>query len=152
MTTMTKRTVPVIVALAVAADVVTKAVAVRTLTGDPVDLGVIDLRLVYNEGVAFGLGDSAPPVLLLGVIAAVTIALSISVWKGALPAGVPVALLLGGAIANLVDRAAGGSVVDMFDLGWWPAFNIADVCIVVGVAGLLLQSVRPPDRVVQESA
>ena len=149
---MTKKAVAPIGAVAVAADAVTKAIAVRTLADRTVDLGAIDLRLVYNDGVAFGLGGSIPPVLLLGVIAAVTLALAISVWRGALPAGVPVALLLGGAIANLVDRAVGGSVVDMFDLGWWPAFNIADVCIVVGVAGLLLQSVRPADRVVQESA
>ena len=137
--------------MAVAADAVTKVIAVRTLAGKTVDLGVIDLRLVYNDGVAFGLGGSVPPVLLLGVIAAVTVALAISVWRGGLPAGVPVALLLGGAIANLVDRAVGGSVVDVLDLGWWPAFNIADVCIVVGVAGLLLQSLPSSGRLVQES-
>jgi signal peptidase II len=49
----------------------------------------------------------------------------------------PVGLLLGGALGNLADRAREGAVIDFIDPVAWPAFNVADSCIVVGVIGLL---------------
>ena len=148
---MTNRTVAGIAAAVVAVDVVTKIIAATTLAGDPIEFGVIDLRLVHNEGVAFGLGDWVPPALLLAAVVALTVALTVAVSRGSLPASAATGFVLGGAIANLADRAIGGSVVDMLDLGWWPAFNVAAICIVVGVAGLFMQSLRPASGVVQES-
>ncbi|HAS09045.1 MAG TPA: lipoprotein signal peptidase, partial [Acidimicrobiaceae bacterium] len=53
-------------------------------------------------------------------------------------------LLLGGAVANLVDRLIGGTVVDFLDLGWWPSFNLADVALVVGCGLLVVDSLREP--------
>ena len=47
----------------------------------------------------------------------------------------PVGLLLGGALGNLADRARVGAVIDFIDPVAWPAFNVADACIVVGVLG-----------------
>ncbi len=47
------------------------------------------------------------------------------------------ALILSGLLGNLIDRVFFGSVTDLFDLGWWPVFNIADSALVVGVLGLL---------------
>ncbi|MEM1082422.1 MAG: signal peptidase II, partial [Pseudomonadota bacterium] len=89
----------------------------------------------------------------------VAIALGISAflltWLWQLPhqaRALPVALmlLLGGAIGNMVDRVRLGYVVDFIDLharGWhWPAFNIADSAIVIGVIVLLIESLLPPRR------
>ena len=49
----------------------------------------------------------------------------------------PVGLLLGGALGNLADRAREGAVIDWIDPTFWPAFNVADACIVIGVLLLL---------------
>jgi len=51
--------------------------------------------------------------------------------------------IVGGAIGNIVDRFHYGFVVDFVDLRWWPVFNVADSCITVGVALLVLGSLRP---------
>ena len=64
----------------------------------------------------------------------------------------PLALIVGGAIGNLVDRVRFGAVVDFLDFhvgGWhWPAFNIADMCIVIGVAWLILNFILARRRCV----
>ena len=49
----------------------------------------------------------------------------------------PVGMLLGGALGNLADRAREGAVIDFIDPVAWPAFNVADACIVIGVLALL---------------
>ena len=49
----------------------------------------------------------------------------------------PVGMLLGGAVGNLVDRAREGAVIDFIDPSFWPAFNLADASIVIGVLALL---------------
>ena len=49
--------------------------------------------------------------------------------------------IVGGAVGNIVDRIHHGYVVDFIDLRWWPVFNIADSCITVGVALLVLSSI-----------
>lgn len=139
-------------AAAVAVDVTTKIAAVNALASRTFEAGLIDLRVVRNDGVAFGAGSFLPPVLLVLLTLVMTVVLVLAVWRGALPAGAFSGLIVGGALANVMDRIVGGSVVDMFDLGWWPAFNVADVCIVVGVAGLLMQGLRPSRPVLQESA
>lgn len=137
--------------LAAAAAVAVDVAALAALGDNTVDFGIIDLRIVRNDGVAFGIGSFIPPVLLVLLTLSVTVVLAVTVWKGLLSAGLSSGLVLGGAVANVMDRVLDGTVVDMLDLGWWPAFNVADVCIVVGVAGLLLQSRAPASSVVQES-
>jgi signal peptidase II len=124
--------------IALASDVVVKLMGVAALADGPVDLpGPLDLRLVHNAGVAFGVGDEMPVGVVIGVTAAVTILLAVMIWRGQFPA-VAGGLVLGGAIANVVDRIGDGVVVDVFDLGWWPTFNLADVWITIGVASVLL--------------
>ena len=135
---------------AIAADIATKAVAVQALRGSMVDLGFIELRLVRNEGIAFGLAGAIPPAALIVGTSLVVAALVVAVWKGVIPAGVPAGLVVGGAVANIIDRFMGGSVIDMLDLGWWPAFNLADVFIVVGFGAVALQSARSPESFPQE--
>jgi signal peptidase II len=65
------------------------------------------------------------------------------------------ALVMGGALGNLIDRARLGSVIDFVDVFWgphhWPAFNVADSAISVGVVLLVLDMLRAP-RAVQKDA
>lgn len=136
MTTADRRRLLLVTLVAVVTDALTKLAAVRWLTGT-VDLGVLDLRVTRNPGVAFSLGADQPAVVVLAVTGVAVVALAVAAWRGHLGGPVPAGLVVGGGLANLADRAVGGSVVDLFDLGWWPVFNLADVFITTGV-GLLL--------------
>jgi signal peptidase II len=108
--------------------------------------GFLNLMLIYNRGVSFGLLDSEAallPWLLSGL--AVAIVIGLVAWlrhiEGRWP-GVAVGLIVGGALGNVVDRLRLGAVIDFLDLHWagfhWPAFNLADGAITLGVALLLL--------------
>ena len=139
-----RRTFIVVAFVVAALDLITKAWASAALIDGPVELpGPVDLQLGYNRGVAFGLLDSAPPALVMGLVAGVTAALGLAAWRGTLPR-LPAALILGGATANLVDRLHGGSVVDLLHTGWWPTFNLADTFITVGVILLVFATITAP--------
>jgi signal peptidase II len=107
--------------------------------------GFFNLVLVWNRGVSFGLFDSNSawgPVLLTAL--ALAIAAGLVVWlrrAGSRLAAAAIGLVLGGAIGNVIDRVRFGAVADFLDFhaaGYhWPAFNVADSAISVGV-GLLL--------------
>ena len=130
-------------AATLAADIATKVAAVRYLTDNPIPLGdFFTLRLVYNPGVAFGVGSSAPTGVIIVLTGAAVIALAVMAWRGGLHPPAPAGLVVGGGVANLVDRLTGGTVVDMFDLGWWPVFNLADVLLLTGVGLILLLTAR----------
>lgn len=126
------------VAVIAGIDAVTKLLATATLDDGPVHIaGPLNLQLGHNAGVAFGIGADGPAWILVAATAIVIAALAIAAWRGAfhpLAAG----LVLGGAIANLADRASNGSVVDMIDIGAWPTFNVADIGITIGAAALAL--------------
>lgn len=132
--------VGLVAAIAMATDLLTKVIGSAVLAGSPVDLpGPLDLRLVHNTGVAFGVGSALPAGAMVALTAAVAVVVAVLAARGALGSPLAAGLVVGGALANVVDRLVGGSVVDVFDLGWWPTFNVADVCITVG-AGLLALS------------
>lgn len=134
-----------IVVATVIVDAATKAVASATLGQETVHiLGPFDLRLVHNPGIAFGLGNRAPAGLVLSAALAGVIVLGVAAWRGRVPSTLAAGLIVGGGIGNVVDRMLGGTVVDMFDIGRWPTFNVADTCITVGVALLLWVEVRTP--------
>ncbi len=149
------RTLAWSVALAAgAADQVSKAAVVRFLQpGEAVTVlpGFFDLTLVMNPGGIFGiLRDADGPIrsFLFSLVPLAVIVLL--VWYGrSLPAGrrwshTALGLILGGAVGNLADRIRLGHVVDFLDayLGrhHWPAFNLADSGICIGVAMLLAES------------
>jgi signal peptidase II len=114
----------------------------------PVIDGFFRLVVVWNRGVSFGLlgGERAlPPWALSGVAIAVCIGLFIWLRRTDRPLnGWGIGLVMGGAIGNVIDRARWGAVFDFADFhvgAWhWPAFNIADAAIVVGVGLMLLDS------------
>ena len=142
-------------------DQAAKWLALRRLPpGVPVGVidGVFSLTLVMNPGLAFGMLGTVPRgwrwvVALLSIAALAVLA---TLARRLLPEGGPVAavaigLIFGGAAGNLVDRARFGAVVDFFDVYWrgwhWPAFNVADSAISVGVALLALRMLTaPPPR------
>ena len=138
-------------ATAVAAtDLVVKAAAARALAGrNTVDVpGPLDLRLLFNPGAAFGLGAALPAGTMAVVTGVLVAGLIWYAWRAAPSIGragrAGLAVLLGGAAANLVDRSLDGVVTDYLHTGWWPTFNLADVAIVTGAGLLLLSSFRQP--------
>lgn len=131
-----------IVGLAVAGlDQATKALALTSLTpGESVNVFFgIDLNLVRNTGIAFGALAGAAEGLIVGVTLVAVVALvGFFAARVTLPVlWLPVGMVLGGAAGNLIDRGRTGAVVDFIDPTFWPAFNLADTAIVVGVLGML---------------
>jgi signal peptidase II len=126
--------------LVVAVDQATKQMAVTRLErGEEVEVFFgLDLTNARNTGVAFGAFEGG------GAVVAILIALALALLVGYFAVHrdrpwlwLPVGLLLGGALGNLADRAREGAVIDFIDPVAWPAFNVADALIVVGVLGLL---------------
>ena len=142
-----------VVATAVAGDQVTKYVVRSHLRLDESVkvLGPFTIHRVQNSGIAFGLFESATAIVTVLTALAVGWMLVFFARSGSRHPVLPAALglLIGGSISNLVDRVRLGHVTDFLDLRWWPAFNLADSFIVVGVAILLLALVaadRPPTQ------
>jgi signal peptidase II len=133
----------VAVALAAAfADQLTKHVVSSQLAlDDSVHVvGPLSIHHVQNSGIAFGLFASATLVVIVLTTAAVVWMLWFFARSGQRHPVLPVALglVIGGSVSNLIDRVRLGHVTDFLDLRWWPAFNLADTFICVGVAILLL--------------
>lgn len=134
----------------VGCDHATKLVAERALTEGArvvtVVPGLLDLRYMRNENVAFSLlqGVDVPGKawLIVAFASIATLAVLFGWYQRRMVASraehFAWAAIASGAIANVVDRAARGYVVDFLRLPHWPVFNVADVCIVAGVLGLLL--------------
>ncbi len=139
----------VVAVAAAAADQLTKWVVSSQLAlGDAVDIiGPFSIHHVRNTGIAFGLFADATSIVIVLTACAIG-ALIVFFARSArrhplLP--VAVGLVLGGSVSNLVDRLRLGHVTDFLDLDYWPAFNLADTFIVVGV-GLLFLSFVAADR------
>jgi signal peptidase II len=123
------------------ADQVTKALVDHALSAEEtrkIGFG-LDLVEVHNRGIAFGMLEGRT-----GLLAALTAIALLAVvvyfvrnytrpWLW-----LPTGLLLGGALGNMVDRIREGFVIDFLDPPLWPAFNIADIAISVGVVALVL--------------
>lgn len=112
--------------------------------------GFLDLVLVWNKGVSFGMFASDYPYqswLLAGLTTLIVGGLTAWLWRaGHLLLGVALGFIIGGAIGNIIDRIRFGAVVDFvyFHIGnfSWPAFNVADITISFGVIFLILDSLR----------
>ena len=110
-------------------------------------LGPLDFTLSYNDGIAFGIASGAGPlVILFALIALVALGWFVASAPPGWPTAVAGGLILGGALGNLVDRLTRGDVVDFVSLPAWPAFNLADVSITVGVVALAVIVIRAGDQ------
>ena len=106
-------------------------------------------RLTYytNSGTIFGLFPNIPVILTVASVIAIVCLVyfyktqkNIGIWLR-----ISIALLLGGAIGNFIDRASMGEVTDFIDVGLWPVFNIADSAITCGIFLLILVTVVLPE-------
>ena len=134
-------------------DQLTKAMVVDSIPQHavvPVIPHLLNLTHVSNAGAAFGLFSDSPSqwktAVLIFLSAALLLAVGSFVWKVRRlqwEAGVGLALILGGAFSNLLDRIRSGVVVDFLDLYFrsyhWYTFNLADTAIVVGAFFLIIQ-------------
>lgn len=123
-----------IAVLVVAVDQATKAIAV--VKSWP--------SLVRNTGAAFGLFRNQTLAFILISVFAIALA-AYYLAKKKTGYYLPFALILGGAVGNLIDRLRFGYVVDFIDLHWWPVFNVADSCITVGAVLLFFIVIRGKD-------
>ncbi len=134
---------------AVGADQLTKQVVARTLDlGESVHVaGPFSLHHVQNSGIAFGLFSQATTLVIALTGIAVAWMLVFFARSAQRHPILPVALgfVLGGSVSNLLDRVRLGHVTDFLDLRYWPAFNLADSFIVIGVA-ILFAALAGGDR------
>jgi signal peptidase II len=109
--------------------------------------GVLRVVHVENDGVAFGrLSGSGVLVALIVTVALVALLVYVGTHLDVPGIWLPTGLLLGGAIGNVVDRVTRGSVTDYIKASHWPAFNVADVSITLGVVVLLVVVERDARR------
>jgi signal peptidase II len=144
---------------ALAADQLTKAIVTSelALNEEAKVIGPFSIHHVQNSGIAFGFFAQATSLVILLTAVAVVWMLYFFARSGSRHAVLPVALglVIGGSVSNLIDRVRLGHVTDFLDFTYWPAFNLADSFIVVGVAILLLalvasdRSSGPPRRSIE---
>ncbi|HSP73384.1 MAG TPA: signal peptidase II [Gaiellaceae bacterium] len=131
---------------AVAADQATKQIVASQLPfGHAVHIvGPFSLHHVQNTGIAFGLFPNSTALIALLTAVAVAWMIWFFARSGSRHPVLPTALglLIGGSVSNLADRIRIGHVTDFLDVRYWPAFNLADSFICVGVLILLLTLVR----------
>jgi signal peptidase II len=144
----------------VAADQVSKAVITDSLglgQSMPLIPGLLHLTLVRNTGMAFGLlaGADIPFKAVLVTLLSVAAMGAVTYYALKSPQNeritrIGLTFILGGALGNIIDRVRLGYVVDFVDVFYgdthWPAFNVADTCICIGVGLLLLDSIRKRDN------
>jgi signal peptidase II len=131
----------VVLIVVLAADQIVKALVTDgLLRGEQRDLlGPLKLVNTRNTGVAFGqLQDGGIVVSLVIALALGALLVYFTRNAGRPLVWLPTGMLLGGALGNIVDRVREGAVIDYLKLPHWPAFNVADSAITVGVVILLL--------------
>jgi signal peptidase II len=117
--------------------------------GESVELipGFLSLTYIKNDGGAFGILGGSQVLLLAGSAVAIAVVL----WMLLSGAGsrlttLGCGLILGGAAGNLLDRLTAGEVTDYVHFSFWYIFNAADAAITVGVALLLISTLRPDGK------
>ena len=144
--------------LVIILDQVTKLVADNMLNyQQPVAIiPMFNLTLVYNKGAAFSfLSDAGGWQRWFFIVLTLAITTALVIWLNRLQASqrlqtVSLAMILGGAIGNLIDRSIYGYVIDFLDVYYqqyhWPAFNIADSAIFIGAVLLILDSFKSHEQ------
>ncbi|WP_372789738.1 signal peptidase II [Paraconexibacter sp.] len=136
------RLAAVVLTVVLGLDQLTKALVrsgVQPGDSDPI-FPALKLVHVENRGVAFGAFSDGGQGVVIVVIAVALVALLAYFATHADQRGIwlPTGLLMGGAVGNIVDRIARGGVTDFLKLPGWPAFNVADIAITLGVVALLI--------------
>ena len=153
-----RRAVPALTRLPVAAigfvtalvvvtvDQLTKWWALERLSDGPIELvWTLRLRLTFNSGAAFSLGEGITPFLTAVGVVVLLLLVAMTRSVDSRPVAAAFGLMVGGAVGNLTDRLVrdhDGAVVDFVDLQWWPVFNVADAGLVIGAVLLVLLEFR----------
>ena len=133
-----KSTVFIVVLVVLSCDQLSKSIIINKLSlhqSIPLIKGIFHLTLVYNRGAAFGiLKNQAPLFIITSLVAVVLIYLNYKKnrEKKSFSYDLSLALILAGALGNLIDRLFLGYVIDFLDFRIWPVFNIADSAITAG--------------------
>jgi signal peptidase II len=118
--------------------------------GRVVDLGIVQLRLLYNPGISFSMGAGLPTWVILAVTGLIALVVAVFGWRAAptLPVLglVGVSGIIAGALTNLVNRAIDGAVTDYLHTGWFATFNVPDSLITLGVVALGIAFLLQPDQ------
>lgn len=145
-----------ITVLVIAIDQLTKVLADNQLQYRlPVEIiPMFNLTLMYNEGAAFSfLADAGGWQRWFFLVLTSAVSIFLYIWLRKLKTNqvlqyTSLALILGGAIGNLIDRAVYGHVIDFLDVYYqqhhWPAFNIADSSIFIGAVLLIIDTIKNP--------
>ena len=142
------------VAIVVSVDQISKWRALESLTeGDAVDLfWTLRFNLMFNTGMAFSKGSNSGPIIAVVALAIVLVLLFIARRIESKVQLVLIGVVVGGALGNLLDRLfraesgfLTGGVVDFIDPQFWPVFNVADACVVVGGILLAITGLRQPE-------
>jgi signal peptidase II len=134
------RRAAIVAAVFFALDQITKQIAIHAIDrGDSLNVFFgIDLTNVRNTGVAFGAFAGGGALVSVLTLAALALLIGYFVMRARTPwLWLPTGIIAGGALGNLADRARDGAVIDFIDPVLWPAFNLADMGIVIGILGLL---------------
>jgi signal peptidase II len=130
----------VVMVVVLVADRISKSAVVSGIAVGDVHKFLPGVQLVHvrNSGVAFGFLSGGGALVLIVTLLALSALLVYFVLRPQRPLlWLPTGLLLGGALGNLIDRVASGSVTDFIKFPLWPAFNLADTAITFGVLSLL---------------
>ena len=145
----------VIALVVIAVDQLSKKWAVNSL-GDGRRIHVawtLQFNLTYNSGMAFSKGSGLGPFIgALAMIVVIGLIISLRRVRHTVTL-VATGLIIGGAVGNIIDRLARGegwlrgSVIDFIDFQWWPVFNVADMCVMIGAGLMLFGASRTQRRV-----
>ena len=153
---MNARMVIVLTAATALADQLSKAAALSELAlGEPIAVVPgFNLTLGFNEGSSFGMLSgvmAGKPLLMAALTSILTLVFAVMAFRARHPlerAGF--ALVVGGALGNIIDRLRLGAVTDFLDLYWrdwhWPTFNVADISITLGALCILAASLSSRRR------
>tara|TARA_Y100000310_G_scaffold232222_1_gene234970 strand:+ start:224 stop:658 length:435 start_codon:yes stop_codon:yes gene_type:complete len=138
---MKKYVVLLIAGIIVLVDQLTKLLALNNLGSVPIIKNVLHLTLVKNTGAVFGMMHGQNVILIwISLIVVGFILFYLEDLCESKAGMVMTALVIGGAVGNLIDRIRVGYVIDFIDFRIWPVFNVADSAIMVGVIGLVILS------------
>jgi signal peptidase II len=131
----------------VAIDQITKYLVVSNMTEGmsiPILEHIFHLTFVLNPGAAFGMLENNREFFIIMALAVLVLVVYMrkSILEEPLEIQLGIALFVGGALGNLIDRIQTGLVVDFFDFRIWPVFNMADIAICVGVGVIIWSIIR----------
>jgi len=134
-----------VAALVVAADQLTKTLALDRLADGPREVfWTLRLNLEFNTGVAFSQARGSTAVVTVVALGVLAVLVVVAARTRGVYSAVALGLVIGGAMGNLVDRVVrdhGGAVIDFIDFRWFPVFNVADAAVTIGVVLVIARSV-----------